>query len=152
MRSAILGFVAGAAFLQTRPALPDAWQTGACLLAALALLLAFNQVVIKISGDGFAPVFQAGLRSAGAAMVVPPVTPRRPSARSPRCRGMRTSTTAFPRSQRCWWLSRDSPADSKPSFTSIAVKSRSIVGWARMSRAMSASLVGLTSGASRSMA
>jgi competence protein ComEC len=42
MRSAILGFVAGAAFLQTRPALPEAWQTGACLLGALALLLALR--------------------------------------------------------------------------------------------------------------
>lgn len=43
---------------------------GAAALTGFALLLAFNQVVIKISGDGFAPVFQAGLRSAGAAMVV----------------------------------------------------------------------------------
>ena len=42
MRSAILGFVAGAAFLQTRPALPEAWQIGACLLIALALLLALR--------------------------------------------------------------------------------------------------------------
>ena len=42
MRSTILGFVAGAAYLQTRPALPEAWQTGACLLIALALLLALR--------------------------------------------------------------------------------------------------------------
>jgi competence protein ComEC len=40
MRSTILGFVAGAAFLQTRAALPDAWQIGACLAVALALLFA----------------------------------------------------------------------------------------------------------------
>jgi len=40
MRSAILGFVAGAAFLQTRAALPDGWQIGTCLIVALTLLLA----------------------------------------------------------------------------------------------------------------
>jgi len=40
MRSLILGFVAGAAFLQTRAALPAGWHIGACLLAAVALLLA----------------------------------------------------------------------------------------------------------------
>ena len=43
---------------------------GAAALTGFALLLAFNQVVIKITGGGFAPVFQAGLRSAGAALVV----------------------------------------------------------------------------------
>jgi len=32
-------------------------------LFGLVVLLAFNQVVIKITGDGFGPVFQAGLRS-----------------------------------------------------------------------------------------
>jgi drug/metabolite transporter (DMT)-like permease len=36
---------------------------GAATLVALATLLAFNQVVIKITGEGFGPVFQAGLRS-----------------------------------------------------------------------------------------
>ncbi|TDK51977.1 DMT family transporter [Antarcticimicrobium luteum] len=43
---------------------------GAAALTGFALLLAFNQVVIKITGDGFAPVFQAGLRSAGAVLVL----------------------------------------------------------------------------------
>ena len=42
MRSTILGFVAGAAFLQTRGALPGAWQIAACLLAALALMVAMR--------------------------------------------------------------------------------------------------------------
>jgi competence protein ComEC len=42
MRSTILGFVAGAAFLQTRATLPAAWQIGACLFAACALLLALR--------------------------------------------------------------------------------------------------------------
>ena len=39
MRSAILGFVAGAALLQTSATLPDAWRILACALAALLLLL-----------------------------------------------------------------------------------------------------------------
>ncbi|MEN3274644.1 MAG: competence protein ComEC [Massilia sp.] len=39
MRSAILGFVAGTAVLQTSAALPDAWRIAACALAALVLLL-----------------------------------------------------------------------------------------------------------------
>jgi len=42
MRCAILGFVAGAAFLQTRAALPDPWHLLACALAALVLLLALR--------------------------------------------------------------------------------------------------------------
>lgn len=37
--------------------------TGAAALIGIALLLAFNQVVIKVTGTGFGPVFQAGLRS-----------------------------------------------------------------------------------------
>lgn len=37
---------------------------GAAALIGIAALLAFNQVVIKITGGGFGPVFQAGLRSA----------------------------------------------------------------------------------------
>ncbi|MGD9863239.1 MAG: DMT family transporter [Pseudodonghicola sp.] len=43
---------------------------GAAALTGFALLLGFNQVVIKLTGDGFAPVLQAGLRSALAALVV----------------------------------------------------------------------------------
>lgn len=42
MRCAILGFVAGVAFLQTRPALPATWQICACLLVSLTLLLALG--------------------------------------------------------------------------------------------------------------
>lgn len=37
---------------------------GAACLIGFASLLAFNQVVIKVTGQGFNPVFQAGLRSA----------------------------------------------------------------------------------------
>ena len=44
--------------------------TGTLFLTGFALLLAFNQVVMKVTGQGFAPVFQAGLRSAGAAVLV----------------------------------------------------------------------------------
>lgn len=36
---------------------------GAALLIGFATLLAFNQVVIKVTSDGISPVFQAGLRS-----------------------------------------------------------------------------------------
>ena len=43
---------------------------GAAALIGFATLLAFNQVVIKITGGGFAPAFQAGLRSVGAAIVL----------------------------------------------------------------------------------
>ena len=43
---------------------------GAVALIAFALHLAFNQVVIKVASGGFAPVFQAGLRSAGAVIVL----------------------------------------------------------------------------------
>jgi drug/metabolite transporter (DMT)-like permease len=43
---------------------------GATALIGFATLLAFNQVVIKITGDGFSPVFQAGLRSLGAVVIV----------------------------------------------------------------------------------
>lgn len=43
---------------------------GAVALIGFAALLAFNQVVIKVTGGGFGPVFQAGLRSAGAAFLV----------------------------------------------------------------------------------
>jgi len=43
---------------------------GAIALTAFAVHLAFNQVVIKVTGDGFSPVFAAGLRSAGAVVVL----------------------------------------------------------------------------------
>lgn len=41
---------------------------GAAALIGFAAILAFNQVVIKVTGGGFGPVFQAGLRSAGATL------------------------------------------------------------------------------------
>jgi drug/metabolite transporter (DMT)-like permease len=41
---------------------------GAACLVGFALLLGFNQVVIKVTNDGLQPVFAAGLRSAGAAL------------------------------------------------------------------------------------
>lgn len=43
---------------------------GAASLVGFATLLAFNQVVIKVTGDGFNPVFQAGLRSVFALVVL----------------------------------------------------------------------------------
>jgi len=43
---------------------------GASALIAFSLLLAFNQVVIKVTNDGFQPVFFAALRSIGAAVLV----------------------------------------------------------------------------------
>ncbi|MEM6276656.1 MAG: DMT family transporter [Pseudomonadota bacterium] len=43
---------------------------GTVSLIAFALLLAFNQVVIAVGGDGWQPVFMAGLRSVGAALVL----------------------------------------------------------------------------------
>ncbi len=46
----------------------DAKGTG--FLIALFLILAINQVVIKLTNDGLQPVFAAGLRSAGAALVI----------------------------------------------------------------------------------
>jgi len=39
---------------------------GAAALIGFAAILAFNQVVIKVTGGGFGPVFQAALRSVGA--------------------------------------------------------------------------------------
>lgn len=41
---------------------------GAAALIGFAAILAFNQVVIKVTGGGFGPMFQAGLRSLGAAL------------------------------------------------------------------------------------
>ena len=43
---------------------------GATALIAFALHLAFNQVVVKVMAGGFNPVFAAGLRSAGAIIVL----------------------------------------------------------------------------------
>lgn len=43
---------------------------GALALIFFATLFAFNQVVVKVTNDGFGPVFQAGLRSAGAIPVI----------------------------------------------------------------------------------
>ncbi len=43
---------------------------GATALIGFAVLLAVNQVVVKVTGGGFGPVFQAGLRSAGASVVI----------------------------------------------------------------------------------
>ncbi len=43
---------------------------GAASLTGFALLLAFNQVIIKVTNGGLQPVFFAGLRSAGAAVCV----------------------------------------------------------------------------------
>lgn len=43
---------------------------GAAALVGFAAILAFNQVVIKVTGDGFGPVFQAALRSVGATLFV----------------------------------------------------------------------------------
>lgn len=43
---------------------------GTVSLVAFALLLAFNQVVIAVGGDGWQPVFMAALRSLGAAFVL----------------------------------------------------------------------------------
>ncbi|MGB3246397.1 MAG: DMT family transporter [Sulfitobacter sp.] len=43
---------------------------GAVALILFALNLAFNQVVVKVTAGGFSPVFLAGLRSAGAVVVL----------------------------------------------------------------------------------
>lgn len=43
---------------------------GAVALTAFAFHLGFNQVVIKVTSGGFSPVFSAGLRSAGAVLVL----------------------------------------------------------------------------------
>lgn len=43
---------------------------GAVALIAFALHLGFNQVVVAVTNGGFQPVFQAGLRSAGAVLVL----------------------------------------------------------------------------------
>lgn len=43
---------------------------GAVALVLFALNLAFNQVVVKVTNGGFGPVFLAGLRSVGGAVVL----------------------------------------------------------------------------------
>ena len=43
---------------------------GAVMLTSFAALLAFNQVVIKVTGGGFGPIYMAGLRSVGAVIVI----------------------------------------------------------------------------------
>lgn len=43
---------------------------GAAALIVFALHLGFNQVVIKVTSGGFGPIFAAGLRSAGAVLVL----------------------------------------------------------------------------------
>ncbi|MFY0691551.1 MAG: DMT family transporter [Paracoccaceae bacterium] len=43
---------------------------GATVLIGFSLLMALNQVVIKVTNDGFQPVFFAGLRSAGAILCI----------------------------------------------------------------------------------
>ena len=43
---------------------------GAVMLTSFAAILAFNQVVIKVTGGGFGPVYMAGLRSIGALLVI----------------------------------------------------------------------------------
>ncbi|WP_373635512.1 DMT family transporter [Yoonia sp. SS1-5] len=43
---------------------------GAIALSGFALLLAFNQVVIKVTNEGLQPVFFAGIRSVGAVMCI----------------------------------------------------------------------------------
>ncbi|NRB04639.1 MAG: DMT family transporter [Rhodobacteraceae bacterium] len=43
---------------------------GAAALIGFALHLAFNQVVMKVTNGGFGPVYAAGLRSCGAALVL----------------------------------------------------------------------------------
>jgi drug/metabolite transporter (DMT)-like permease len=44
--------------------------TGAAALVGFALILGFNQVVIKVSTDGFQPVFLAAIRSVGAGLAI----------------------------------------------------------------------------------
>ena len=53
--------------MQRKPSLDT---FGIVSLTGFALLLAFNQVVIKVTNGGLQPVFFAGLRSLGAAVVV----------------------------------------------------------------------------------
>ncbi len=43
---------------------------GAVALTGFSMLLAFNQVVIKVTNDGLQPVFFAGVRSAGAVLCI----------------------------------------------------------------------------------
>jgi competence protein ComEC len=61
MRSTILGFVAGAAFLQTRATLPTTWQIAACLCAAFALLLSMRGPVRALAAGTLAGFAWAAL-------------------------------------------------------------------------------------------
>ena len=42
---------------------------GIVFLVGLSLLLAFNQIVIKVTNQGFQPVFAAGIRSLGGLLI-----------------------------------------------------------------------------------
>jgi drug/metabolite transporter (DMT)-like permease len=55
---------------QDMPRKPGIDAFGAISLTAFALLLGFNQVVIKVSNDGMQPVFLASLRSFGGALLI----------------------------------------------------------------------------------
>lgn len=57
---------------------------GAAALIGFATLLAFNQVVVKFTGEGFGPVFQAGARSViGAAVILIWMRARKLTLRAP---------------------------------------------------------------------
>ncbi len=43
---------------------------GAVMLVGFAIVLAFNQVVVKLGNTGFQPVFMAGIRSAGGVIIL----------------------------------------------------------------------------------
>ncbi len=43
---------------------------GVVFLVGLSLLLAFNQIVIKVTNQGFQPVFAAGIRSLGGLLII----------------------------------------------------------------------------------
>ena len=49
---------------------PNLDTFGVTSLILFSLLLAFNQVVIKVTNDGFQPIFLAGIRSVGSAMIL----------------------------------------------------------------------------------
>jgi drug/metabolite transporter (DMT)-like permease len=48
----------------------DMTASGTAALVAIMMILAVNQVVIKLTNDGLQPVFAAGLRSGGAVVVI----------------------------------------------------------------------------------
>ncbi len=59
-----------ATFMAAMERLDKIDTAGVLALLAFAVLLGFNQVVIKVSTDGFQPVFLAGLRSVGACAAI----------------------------------------------------------------------------------